>query len=91
MKKSYLFVILGQKYWDKTYGNTYNSAIIVCPNGETIFTDYEYGYGNDYYDRAHDKIYEYCKDNDIPYSETIIRNLGAYYTRKNDVKKHIVY
>ena len=44
--------VLGLKWFDKVNGNTYNRAVVFLDNGERISTEYQYGYGNDYYYNA---------------------------------------
>ena len=52
MKKPKSIVILGRRWFQKTYGNTYHTATVII-DGETMFsTPIEYGYGDQYRDTA---------------------------------------
>jgi hypothetical protein len=55
-KKPILIMVLGRRWFQKTYGNTYNTAsvIIQYPDGTTDGTELpmEYGYGSFYMQRA---------------------------------------
>ena len=91
MEKTYLFVVFGLKWWDKINGNTYNSSVIITPNGERINTEYDYGYGSSYYFKSVDAIKNYCNVWGINFNDIIIRDLGSCYTTKKKAKEHIVY
>jgi len=49
------YLIVGRKWFDKTYGNTYHTVKIRdLENGETIVqTDMQYGYGDHYRQTAY--------------------------------------
>jgi hypothetical protein len=55
-------VILGRRWFDKRYGNTYHTATIIV-DGETVHTsDVTYGYGDAYLQTAA----EWLRRNDYP-------------------------
>ena len=72
--------VQGAKWFDKTYGNTYNNAKVI-DGMEMEYLGYSYGYGSDYYYRARDYFdKKYGKDN------YILVDLGAVYMKQKDVK-----
>lgn len=51
-KKTRSIVIIGRRWFDRVNGNTYNTAQIII-NGETVHSlPFDYGYGDNYADRA---------------------------------------
>lgn len=79
------FAIIGAKYFDRPNGNTYNKCKIVdVINGNVYYTNYQYGYGSDYYYNA---IYYIEKVLNI--TNYIIRDLGSFNTTKTKCKKKL--
>lgn len=64
MKKFKHITIIGRRWFQKTYGNTYHS-VTVQVDGETIGrVDLAYGYGDQYIQSAHELLQKagYCGD-----------------------------
>lgn len=63
MKKIETLEIIGRRWFQKSFGNTYHTATIIV-NGEELKSDITYGYGNHYLTTAADLL----RDNgyDIP-------------------------
>ena len=89
-----LFTVLGLKWFDKINGNTYCSSVIVCPDGKEIYTDYQYGYGSYYLHAAEERVKAYIKETGLNRSQGYagykLHDLGSYYTKKANVKGHII-
>jgi hypothetical protein len=81
--------IIGRRWFDRTYGNTYHTAEIII-NGETIHkTPMEYGYESQYVTTAtkwltdnkylklpeYTPIWSYCSDKGIAYTAIPIDGL----------------
>lgn len=62
MKEKVVF-ILGLKWFDKTYGNTYCRPVVITDRGNTLTMDYKYGYGTQYLEYAK----QVCDLNGIDY------------------------
>jgi hypothetical protein len=48
--------ILGRRWFQKTYGNTYFSAVAIVNGKEVAKIDYEYGYGDQYLHSITDRL-----------------------------------
>lgn len=57
MKKIETLVIRGRRWFQKLYGNTYHTVIIVV-NGHILKSSIQYGYGNQYLVTAVDLLRE---------------------------------
>lgn len=51
-------VIIGRRWFQRTYGNTYHSVSITLANGETINSGKHYGYGEQYMQTAYAMLRE---------------------------------
>lgn len=66
MKKINTLEVIGRRWFQKSYGNTYHTTTVIV-NGEELKSDIEYGYGNAYLQTAVDLLsangYEVPSDN----------------------------
>lgn len=51
MKKINTLEVIGRRWFQKSYGNTYHTTTVIV-NGEELKSDIEYGYGNAYLQTA---------------------------------------
>ena len=49
-KKTRSITVIGRRWFQKTYGNTYFSAVGYINGGVAVKIDFEYGYGDHYVD-----------------------------------------
>lgn len=76
------YIVIGGKWFDKVYGNTYNSAkIIEAETGKRYYTRFCYGYGSAYLQEAQQYIREELKQE----NPTIIDG-GSFFIKKADAK-----
>ena len=76
------YIIIGGKWRDKVYGNTYNSAkIIEAATGKTYYTRFCYGYGSAYMQEAR----QYIKE-ELQQENPIIIDGGSFYIKKAEAK-----
>lgn len=52
MRKPKSIVITGRRWFQKTYGNTYNTVEIIIDGKNAVYLPQGYGYGSHYLDRA---------------------------------------
>jgi hypothetical protein len=91
MKKIQTITLLGRKWRDNVYGNTYHKTVIMV-NGETVGkTEFQYGYGeayvqsgaqwlmdNEYIPKdAGLLLWQYCRDNNIHFEHS-----SAWYLKR---------
>lgn len=79
--------IVGRKWFQTTYGNTYHS-VMVYVNDEKLTKDFEYGYGNQYVQTAHDLLKKNGYDVPENYNDfmKMLRDTGSTY-HAYDVKR----
>lgn len=53
--------ISARKWWQKSYGNTYNTVLLYLDNGNTVLLPFAYGYGDNCLQRAEEWIKENCQ------------------------------
>lgn len=53
-----MIIIIGKRWFDKTYGNTYHSVRITEDGKEIAYAPYQYGYGDGYKQTAHKLLQE---------------------------------
>lgn len=84
-KKIKSIQVVGRRWFQKSYGNTYNTVKISVNQGDWIILEEEYGYGDYYIQRAHDyliknkiidcdqmtPLYRYCDDNKIIFMTSV--------------------
>jgi hypothetical protein len=70
--------ILGRRWFDKTYGNTYHSVRAIVDGEEVVSVPFHYGYGDQYQQTAYNELVKvgalqegiaslslYCREHDI--------------------------
>lgn len=79
LKKGSIVTISAKRWFDKTYGNTYHSCIVLV-NGEQIGKcPFTYGYGDHYLQTAEDilwKVYKRPAGYSEHYHITYLRDFG---------------
>lgn len=76
------FVVFGGLWFDKVNGNTYHvSKILDIQTLQLYYTDYEYGYGNQYWKTARDYI-----EKNLGYYDYMLYDMGSAYFKKSDLK-----
>ena len=50
--------VIGRRWFQRSYGNTYFSAAIYVDGEAVHYIDYEYGYGNQYLQAATEWLYD---------------------------------
>lgn len=76
------YIVIGGKWHDRVYGNTYNSAkIIEAETGKRYYTRFCYGYGSAYLQEARQYIREELKQ-----ENPIIIDGGSFKVKKADAK-----
>lgn len=79
------FVVVGCKWWDKTYGNTYNNAKIKdLKTGDVYYKGFSYGYGSSYFCDAIDYIAQ-CVDKKATSNQ--FYDAGSFYATKKECQK----
>lgn len=83
MGKTTIYIIIGAKWFDKVYGNTYyNSKVIVIEDNKVIkkfYTGFVYGYGSCYYSETVREL----KTDSI---DQLFVDGGSFYLNKREVK-----
>ena len=78
------FVVFGGLWFDKRNGNTYFvSKILDLQTGITYYTEYQYGYGKQYYFSAKAYLQER-----FGYKEFLLWDMGSAHFKKTDLKYH---
>ena len=76
------FVVVGCKWWDKVYGNTYNNAKIKdLKTGKVYYKGFAYGYGSNYFCDAIEYVQKFI-DKKATYNQ--FYDAGSFYATKKE-------
>ena len=81
--------IIGKRWFAKTYGNTYFSAVGLINGEEKVKIDYEYGYGEHYQDRIYAELEKAGYLPDVKHYDNGARESLWQYCERNNIKKYV--
>ena len=86
LKKGSVITIIGKRWFDKIYGNTYHSVKVLVNGDQVGYIPFTYGYGDMYEQNATEILWKAYK---LP--EAFSKNLALSYLRhhKNGYKVNI--
>ncbi len=84
MKKINTLEVIGKRWFQKSYGNTYHTAIVIV-NGEELKSGIKYGYENAYLQTAADLLR--ANGYEVPDNNEAFRMVCEYPHDVEDVKR----
>ena len=82
--------VVGKRWFQKSYGNTYHKVCIYIPGQETIESDITYGYGDQYKQTACELLQQQGTIPDsIKYNDFITSQYINFYVEDVERKKYL--
>ena len=85
-----MITIIGRRWFQKTYGNTYHSVVVLVDGEEIGREPFAYGYGDQYIQTAHEllvKAGKFTGDYSAFYQDRMGENRGNYVITVSDVAR----